>query len=376
MSTATAPQEARPTGPRRSRNPFSRVPDAWAGAPGWVRWAAYALVVVFALVLPSGGIGKIMAPDSYWPAVLFYPIGVYVLMALGLNVVVGYAGLLDLGYVAFFAIGAYTMAVLGTKYGFGFWVALPVGIVLSVIAGLLLGAPTLRLRGDYLAIVTLGFGEIIRVTANNTGYVGGPRGISGIPNPPSIGSWSFNAIDPKYFYYLVVLLLVLVVLIKKRLEKSRVGRAWAAIREDEDAAELMGVPTLRFKLAAFATGAAIAGTGGVLFAAESGAITPLNFPFQLSALILAAVVLGGAGNIPGVVLGAFVVAWLPERFRNFDEFRTLIFGGALVLIMVFRPEGLLPSRRRRAELTEGTGGMGSLGGEVGSAATQRVEAAS
>jgi branched-chain amino acid transport system permease protein len=306
-----------------------------------------------------------------------FPIGLYILMALGLNVVVGYAGLLDLGYVAFFAIGAYSMAILGSDHGWGFWPAVLVGIALSMLSGLLLGTPTLRLRGDYLAIVTLGFGEIIRVTANNTDWLGGPRGVTGIPRPPAISlpgeTLTFGALSVKPYWYLVLALIVIVIVICKRLEYSRVGRAWAAIREDEDAAELMGVPTLKFKLAAFAIGAGIAGAGGAVYASRNTAITPENFPFVLSALILAAVVLGGSGNIPGVILGAFLVAWLPERFREFQEFRQLFFGAALVVIMLFRPEGLLPNKRRRAELQEGTGGMGTLGAEVGAAATQTVE---
>ncbi|RZS82864.1 amino acid/amide ABC transporter membrane protein 2 (HAAT family) [Motilibacter rhizosphaerae] len=372
MSTATVTTGAG----RRSRRPLPR----WSTVPAWGRWAAYALLFVLAILLPAiPGISTVMSPGNNWTGVLIYPVGLYILMALGLNVVVGYAGLLDLGYVAFFAIGAYTDAVMSTKYGWSFWESLPVGIALSMLAGIVLGTPTLRLRGDYLAIVTLGFGEIIRVTANNTDYLGGPRGISSIPRPsvdsslPLSGQLQFGALHLRAYWYLIVVLIALVIIIAKRLEGSRVGRAWAAIREDEDAAELMGVPTLRFKLAAFAIGAAIAGAGGAVFASRQIAIVPDNFLFQLSALILAAVVLGGSGNVPGVILGAFLVAWLPERFRGFQEYRYLFFGAALVLIMLFRPEGLLPNSRRRAELEEGTGGMGSLGGGVGAAATQNVE---
>jgi branched-chain amino acid transport system permease protein len=410
----------------------------WERAPGWARVVVYALLIGVALILPADQIGSFMTPQSDWDSVLFYPIGIYILLAIGLNVVVGQAGLLDLGYVAFFAIGGYGMGVLGVNYGWTFWEILPVAILCSALAGVVLGAPTLRLRGDYLAIVTLGFGEIIRITANNTAYLGGPRGISGIPFPPSltaqqvmtfgaalilavlvlvalatvpsvidrqrvgeavaakarmrlvllgiaivlaagaivlalaspstarqlVPSMTFGVLDPKPFYYIVVLLCVLVIVVAKRLERSRVGRAWVAIREDEDAAELMGVPTFRFKLWAFAIGAMIGGSAGVLFSAKVIAIVPDNFPFILSVLILAAVVLGGSGNLPGVILGAFLVAWLPERFREFENWRVLVFGAALVVMMIFRPEGLLPSRRRRAELAEGTGGMGALGAEV------------
>jgi branched-chain amino acid transport system permease protein len=304
-----------------------------------------------------------MSPFTDWTSLLFNPIGIYILLALGLNIVVGYAGLLDLGYVAFFAIGAYTLAYFGTKYGWNFWLVLVLGVALTMLAGLILGAPTLRLRGDYLAIVTLGFGEIIRITANNTEEIGGARGITNIPHPPPMFGVEF-LLDPLPYYYLVLVTIVLVVIFSKRLERSRVGRAWAAIREDEDAAELMGVPTFRFKLLAFAMGAMIGGLAGVLFASQRIFLGPTDFPFILSATILAAVVLGGSGNIPGVILGAFLIAWLPERFRGFAEYRILIFGAALVLMMALRPEGIWPSRQRRAELREGTGGMGSMGAEV------------
>ncbi|NHC45490.1 branched-chain amino acid ABC transporter permease [Motilibacter aurantiacus] len=368
MSTALFKERIKGGG--RPRTPI----PSFGGLPTPVRWAVYIALVALAAALPSiPGVADIMSPQNDWASVLVFPIGLYILMALGLNVVVGYAGLLDLGYVAFFAIGAYTNAILGSEYGWGFWEALPVGILLSMIAGLLLGTPTLRLRGDYLAIVTLGFGEIIRVTANNTDWLGGPRGVTNVPRPPAIGDLEFGALSTKPYWYLVLALIVLVIIIGKRLERSRVGRAWAAIREDEDAAELMGVPTLKFKLASFAIGAGIAGAGGAVYASRTTAILPDNFPFVLSALILAAVVLGGSGNIAGVILGAFLVAWLPERFREFQEFRQLFFGAALVLIMLFRPQGLLPNARRKAELQEGTGGMGTLGAEVGAAATQTVE---
>ncbi|MCU1678364.1 MAG: inner-rane translocator [Frankiales bacterium] len=369
-----------------------RVSTAWRRTPGWGRVLAYLLALVFFLVVfPSSIFAGFMAPGSDWGSILFFPIGMYILLAVGLNVVVGYAGLLDLGFVAFFAIGAYTMAILGVDRHWNFWQVLPVGIALAMVAGVLLGSPTLRLRGDYLAIVTLGFGEIIRVTANNLDITGGPRGLSNIPHPPDIESiqigelhpLSYGVLDARPYYYLVVVLIVLVIVITKRLEHSRVGRSWNAIREDEDAAELMGVPTLKFKIWAFAIGAAIAGGGGVMYAAKSSAIGPGNFTFVVSVLILASVVLGGSGNIPGVMLGAFLVAWIPERFRNLNvgsvhvdlaQWRTFIFGALMVVLMIYRPQGLLPSRRRRAELVEGGGGgMGRIGADVGSGAEQRME---
>ena len=350
-----------------------RIRDWWAEAPGWARWSVYAAIIVGALLLPASAIGSFMTPQSDWATVLFYPIGVYIALAIGLNVVVGYAGLLDLGYVAFFAIGGYAMAVFGTMWGWNFWEILVVGVLLTSVSGLILGAPTLRLRGDYLAIVTLGFGEIVRISAQNTDAIGGPRGIAGIPHPPTLSEFEifgikplrYGLLDPRPYYYLLVFFIVLTIIFVKRLEKSRVGRAWGAIREDEDAAELMGVPTFRYKLAAFAIGAAIGGAVGVIWAGKVISIIPANFPFFLSATILAAVFLGGSGNIPGVILGAFLIAWLPERFRVFQDYRVLLFGAALVLMMALRPEGIWPSRRRQAELAEGTGGMGALGAEVG-----------
>jgi branched-chain amino acid transport system permease protein len=226
----------------------------------------------------------------------------------------------------------------------------PIAIAVSMIAGLVLGTPTLRLRGDYLAIVTLGFGEIIRITAVNSGWLGGAAGISGVPKPPSAGPLKFRILDQKPYYWLALTLIVVVIVLVRRLERSRVGRAWTAIREDEDAAELMGVPTFRFKLLAFAIGAAVGGLSGALFAGRQGFINPQSFPLIISILFLAAVVLGGSGNLPGVILGAVVVAYLPERFRGFQEWRFFVFGVALVIVMIFRPQGLLPSRRRAAEL--------------------------
>jgi branched-chain amino acid transport system permease protein len=372
MSHATSATGVLARGRQAASGGTQRLRDWWAGAPGWARWLVYVVLIVAALLLPSRAIGSFMTPQSDWATVLFYPIGVYILLAIGLNVVVGQAGLLDLGYVAFFAIGGYSMAVFGTRFGWSFWEILVVGVLLTSVSGLILGAPTLRLRGDYLAIVTLGFGEIVRITAQNTDYIGGPRGIAGIPHPPNLSDFeifgitpfTYGVLDPRPYYYLLVFLIVLTIIFVRRLENSRVGRAWAAIREDEFAAELMGVPTFRFKLAAFAIGAAIGGAVGVVWSAKVISIIPANFPFFLSATILAAVVLGGSGNIPGVMLGAFLVAWLPERFRVFQDYRVLLFGAALVVMMALRPEGLWPSRRRKAEFEEGTGGMGAMGAEV------------
>jgi branched-chain amino acid transport system permease protein len=292
-------------------------------------------------------------PGSDFASVLFYPVGCYVLVAIGLNIVVGQAGLLDLGYVAFFAIGAYTTAVLGSAHANVPWLlTVPIGIGVAMTAGVLLGLPTLRLRGDYLAIVTLGFGEIIRITANNTDWLGGPRGVQNIPKPPSWFGLEFGVLNAEPYYWLVLVAIVLVIFVYKGLEHSRVGRAWLAIREDEDAAELMGVPTFKFKLWAFAMGAAIGGFSGTLYASFAGSITPDPFNLTLSILFLAAVVLGGSGNLAGAIVGAVLIGYLPERFRGFAEYRVLVFGAALVIMMVFRPQGIVPNRRRAAELED------------------------
>nr|WP_232520034.1 branched-chain amino acid ABC transporter permease [Actinosynnema pretiosum] len=353
---------------------FDGLRDWWEHAKTWQRYLVYLGAIVFALILPAPWIGSFMSPGADWTTVLIYPVGVYILLAVGLNIVVGQAGLLDLGFVAFFAMGGYSVAYFGTQYGWNYWATIVIGIGLAAVSGVVLGAPTLRLRGDYLAIVTLGFGEIVRITANNTDEIGGARGITNIPHPPDMLGLEFR-LDPAPYYYLMVAAIAVVIIFSVRLQKSRVGRAWAAIREDEDAAELMGVPTFKFKLLAFAIGAMIGGLAGGLHAGKAVFIEPNTFPFILSATILAAVVLGGSGNLPGVMLGAFVIAWLPERFREVNwledllgrdpsEYRILLFGGVLVLMMGLRPEGLLPSRRRKAELHEGTGGMGALGAEV------------
>jgi branched-chain amino acid transport system permease protein len=338
------------------------VRERWADAPRWQRWLVYLLLLAVALVAPSPAIASFMSPYTDWTTLLFSPIGTYILLAIGLNIVVGQAGLLDLGYVAFFAIGAYTMAYLGIQYGFNFWPTILLGMGLAALSGVILGAPTLRLRGDYLAIVTLGFGEIVRITANNTDAIGGARGLTPVPHPTPVLGVEFR-LDALPYYYLMVVLIILAIIFSLRLERSRVGRAWTAIREDEDAAELMGVPTFKFKLLAFAIGAMFGGLAGVAWAGKLTYVAPTSFPFILSATILAAVLLGGAGNLPGVIVGAFLIAWLPERFRGFAEYRILIFGAALVIMMALRPQGLLPSRRRSAELHQATGG-GAMGAEV------------
>lgn len=273
--------------------------------------------------------------------------GIYIVLALGLNIVVGQTGLLVLGYVAFYAVGAYTYAILSTGHLINFWAALPVAAFMAGIFGLILGAPTLRLRGDYLAIVTLGFGEITRIVLNNWDKLtGGPNGIADIPRP-QIGSFQFTL---AYFYYLVIVLVVLAVIFVGRLNNSRIGRAWIAIREDETAAEAMGVNTTWLKLLSFALGATLAGLAGVFYTAKMGFVSPESFNFLESVIILCMVVLGGMGSIPGVILGAVILYILPEALRDFQQFRMLIFGGSLVALMVFRPQGIIGTKRRGVEM--------------------------
>lgn len=328
-------------------NATDSIGDRWRALPKSARGLSTVTFVALLAVLPMVQVPFLDTPDTDFPSLLFDKIGLYVLMGIGLNVVVGKAGLLDLGYVAFFAIGGYTMAQVGTLLNWSFWVILPLGIAVAMSAGAILGLPTLRLRGDYLAIVTLGFGEIIRITAVNVDWLGANRGVSNIPWPSAIGPLNFEDIlNPKPFYWVLLALIILVIWLLKRIDRSRVGRAWEAIREDEDAAELMGVQTLKFKLWAFSIGAGIGGMGGVLFASKVGFISPDNFPLTLSVMFLAIVVLGGSGNIPGVVIGALAISYIPERLRGFSEYRVLIFGAALVIMMNIRPQGLLPRRVR------------------------------
>ncbi|MFF9407963.1 branched-chain amino acid ABC transporter permease [Streptomyces anandii] len=277
---------------------------------------------------------------------------IFVMLAVGLNIVVGYCGLLDLGYAAFFAIGAYTSGLLSTRYGWPLIATIPVVVAAAVAGGLLIGGPTLRLRSDYLAIVTLGFGEIIRITANNLDFTGGPDGLYGIPGFGDFGLRSDIAL-----YWVTAVVVCLAVLFAGRLGRGRLGRAWRFVREDEDAAEAMGIHTYRVKFAAYIAGAVFGGLAGVLFAAHQTAISPPSFNFLWSALILMAVVLGGMGSTPGVVAGALAISLLPELLRGAENWRYLIFGLLLIVAMIFRPQGLLPARpgeaRRRGRRVRG-----------------------
>ncbi|XPV75397.1 MAG: ABC transporter permease subunit [Desulfovibrio sp.] len=276
---------------------------------------------------------------------------IYIVLGLGLNIVVGLAGLLDLGYVAFYAVGAYAYALLNLHFGLGFWAVLPIGGFLAFLFGIALGFPVLRLRGDYLAIVTLGFGEIIRLVLENwSDFSQGPSGVAGIDRPTLFGMKLGIADTTIYVYYIMIAMVIFTIFVVNRLKNSRMGRAWIALREDEIACQAMGINRTKTKLRAFALGAAWAGFVGVVFAAKTTFINPASFTFLESAIILSIVVLGGMGSILGVILGAALMILLPELLRDFAEYRMLIFGATMVLVMVFRPQGLVKSERKQYNL--------------------------
>jgi branched-chain amino acid transport system permease protein len=279
---------------------------------------------------------------------------IYICLGLGLNVVVGLAGMLDLGYIAFYGVGAYTYALMNIHFGMSFWLCLPVAASLACIAGCIIGYPTLRMRGDYLAIVTLGFGEIVRIILNNwMTLTNGPNGILGVKAPslywPSFeGGFSIELLYLKklhYLYYIALALAIITIIAVRNLNYSRIGRAWESIREDETAAELMGVNTFLLKLLAYAMGALFAGLAGAFFCARMRFVSPESFTFLESAMVLSMVVLGGMGSIPGIILGAAALIVLPEVFREFETYRMLAFGLAMVVMMLFRPAGLIPAKR-------------------------------
>ncbi len=338
--------------------PSPRLPDSFtarlSGARPWVGWA----MIGFAAALPFLPFADRNLVDK---ATLVL---IYVMLGWGLNIVVGLAGLLDLGFVAFYAVGAYSYALLSTGMGWSFWVCLPLAGLFAAGFGVALGFPVLRLRGDYLAIVTLGFGEIIRVVLQNwQDFTGGPAGISGIPRPTLFGlpfaarapegqqtfaeffGLSFSGDHRVIFLYFVILALALLTnLFTLRIRRLPVGRAWEALREDEIACRSLGLNPTTIKLSAFATGAMFAGFAGSFFATRQGFISPESFTFIESAVILAIVVLGGMGSQIGVVLAALLLVGLPEWFRELQQYRMLAFGGAMVLIMLWKPSGLLSSR--------------------------------
>jgi branched-chain amino acid transport system permease protein len=339
-------------------------------------WVGIALVGIALVLLPFA----LSAIGTAWVRITNLAI-LFVLLSLGLNIVVGFAGLLDLGYIAFYAVGAYVYALLASPHfdlHLPFWIILPIGAAVACFFGVLLGAPTLKLRGDYLAIVTLGFGEIIRIFLNNlsqpVNLTNGPQGITLI-DPFRIGSFSFASREtiagldftgPVKYYYFMVLLVIVIIVINLRLQNSRIGRAWEAIREDEIAARAMGINTRNMKLLAFAMGASFGGISGGIFSATQGFISPESFVLVESVMVLSMVVLGGMGNVFGVVLGAVLLSFVPEVLRYTVEpvqralfgrmliepevIRMLLFGLALVLMMLYRPAGILPSALRKREL--------------------------
>jgi len=344
----------------------------------FLKYAGVLLVALVLLTLPFA----LTAAGTAWVRITNLAI-LFVFLSLGLNIVVGYAGLLDLGYVAFYGVGAYVYALLASPH-FGvhlpFWIILPIGAAVAALFGVLLGTPTLKLRGDYLAIVTLGFGEIVRIFLNNlsrpVNITNGPQGIA-IIDPVRIGGISFGREDiflglsvsgPVKYYYLLLLLLLLVIVVNLRLQNSRIGRAWEAIREDETAARAVGIDTTRVKLLAFAMGASFGGVAGGMFSSIQGFISPESFVLTESVMILAMVVLGGMGNIWGVIAGALLLSFVPEMLRYTvvpvqiavfgkllvepEVIRMLLFGLALVLMMRFRPAGLWPLRARQREFSK------------------------
>jgi branched-chain amino acid transport system permease protein len=381
----------------RFRSGRGAIGRQWDKLPRPGKWGLGVLGVALLYLLPNKWFYEYLGiplGSTYIPlyttrnamANVLFECAYYVLLALGLNVVVGYAGLLDLGFFGFFAVGAYTVALLTspeskllTDYNWlespwPWLVAVPIGLSLTLLSGVLLGWPTLRLRGDYLAIVTLGFAEMIRIVAKQQDWVlNGDRGIPQVAHPP--GKYSDGKpiflFDAKPYYWLALTVIILAVFLIRNLVRSRVGRAWVAIREDEDAAEMMGVPVFRFKLWAFAIGAAVGGLSGTLWAGQATFINSGTFSLEKSILVLAAVLLGGAGNIGGAILGGFLVIYVPEWLRslsqtfglpesvrvggnNYDisatSLRYGIFGAVLIIVMIFRPQGLWPNRRRAAEL--------------------------
>jgi branched-chain amino acid transport system permease protein len=347
----------------------------------WLVWVGILLIAFSLAVLPFA----LAQIGTTWVRITNYAI-LYILLALGLNIVVGFAGLLDLGYIAFYAVGAYTYALLASpqfNVHLPFWIILPIGAAVAALFGVLLGAPTLKLRGDYLAIVTLGFGEIIRILLNNlsrpVNITSGPQGIARI-DPFTLDGFSFGTYQtflglewsgPIKYYYLLLLLALGIIVVNVRLQNSRIGRAWEAIREDEIAARAMGIDTRNLKLLAFAMGASFGGVAGGMFSAIQGFISPESFVLVESIMVVCMVVLGGMGNIWGVILGALLLSFAPEILRwtvtpvqealfgrmviEPEVIRMLLFGLALVLVMLFRPAGLLPSAVRKRELEEHVG---------------------
>ena len=327
------------------------VGQASAKVPNWV-WIVILLAAAFSYPFFTGRYAQDVATNVL----------IYVCLGLGLNIVVGLAGMLDLGYIAFYGVGAYTYALLNIHFGMSFWICLPFAAAFALTAGCIIGYPTLRMRGDYLAIVTLGFGEIVRILLNNwMSLTNGPNGLLGV-KPPSIlipsfqGGISFEVFYLKklhFLYYIALALAIVTIIAVRHLNFSRIGRAWESIREDETAAELMGVNTFKLKLLAYAMGALFAGLAGAFFCARMRFVSPESFTFLESAMVLSMVVLGGMGSIPGIILGAAALIVLPEVFREFETYRMLVFGMSMVVMMLFRPAGLIPAKRMGKRGEEG-----------------------
>jgi len=316
------------------------------GAQRNIKIASFIMLAIFLIVLPHL-LGLFLSE-------VLTIVGLFILLGLGLNIVVGYAGLLDLGYVAFFAIGAYTTAILTSPelgfFSLTFWQALPFAVMFGILSGVILGIPVLKMRGDYLAIATLGFGEIIRILVLSDflkPWLGGAQGAGNIPNP-AIGG--FQLVEPQHIYYLILGGCMLVVFISIRLRDSRLGRAWMAMREDEDVAQAMGINLVATKLLAFATGAGFSALSGAIFVSKIGSVYPHSFNVMISINVICLIIVGGIGSIPGVIVGAAALVGLPELLREFAEYRYLVYGAALVAMMLLRPEGLWPEARHKLEL--------------------------
>ncbi|MBI4572508.1 MAG: branched-chain amino acid ABC transporter permease [candidate division NC10 bacterium] len=343
---------------------------AWASSSLWI-WRRAAVHVWVArrpasqqrglrlLTLGIGVSALLLLPHLAGPFLsqVLVLVGLFALLGLGLNIVVGFAGLLDLGYVAFFAMGAYTVGLLTSTgehgiFHFSFWTAVPIAMVVSLIGGVLLGIPVLRIRGDYLAIATMGFGEIIRLLVLSDflrPWLGGSQGILAIPKPTIVG---LELSGPEQLFYLTLVLCGLVVFVASRLRDSRLGRAWMAVREDEDVAEAMGINLVNVKLLAFGLGASFGGLSGAIFAVMVGSVFPHSFQLLISIKVLSPIIVGGMGSLPGVLVGSLALVGLPELLREFADFRFLVYGAALVAMMQLRPEGLWPEPVRKRELHE------------------------
>ncbi|MDD4701583.1 MAG: branched-chain amino acid ABC transporter permease [Desulfovibrio sp.] len=329
-----------------------KLPDGFGLGPAMSALSQKPKLMMLSLAILAAVMILMPLVSSFYQTNIMISALLYVMLALGLNIVVGLAGQLVLGYVAFYAVGAYAYGLLHQFFGFGFWVCLPIGGFVAVIFGLALGFPVLRLRGDYLAIVTLGFGEIVRLALQNwTTLTGGPRGVSDIPRPGFFGMQMDISTSTTYVYYLVLIAVVITIVVISRLKNSRVGLALQALREDEIACEAMGIDIMRVKLSAFALGSCWAGFAGVIFAAKTTYINPSSFTFMESAMILSMVVLGGMGSITGVAIAALILILAPEYLRAFSEYRMLIFGAIMVIMMIFRPQGLISGERRRYRIS-------------------------